>query len=120
MLRQPLQPAFEKRIHFCHTHFPSAGSAGLRHIQVDAHSGHLVKISGFKKKSLLVYQMRLNMRFHTVYVHRYIVFTLKRACGISCLLYRHNSDLYMSLFKQIYNVSLAVDVKKKQKKTHYY
>lgn len=43
-------PAFEKRIHFCHTHFPSAGSAGLRHIQVDAHSGHLVKMSGFKKK----------------------------------------------------------------------
>lgn len=54
------------------------------------------------------------MCFHTVYVHRYIVFTLKRACGISCLLYRHNSDLHMSLFKQIYNVSLAVDVKKKK------
>lgn len=29
MLRQPLQPAFEMRIHFCHTHFPSAGSACL-------------------------------------------------------------------------------------------
>lgn len=29
MLLQPLQPAFEKRIHFCHTHFPSVGSASL-------------------------------------------------------------------------------------------
>lgn len=56
--RQPLQPAFEKRIHFCHTHFPSAGSAGLSRERGDTHrqhtggythTRHLLKVAGLKR-----------------------------------------------------------------------